>query len=360
VEVNYHWAPVIDGPQPGRPTLGEPELSLAGRIMFANDSSDDVLADHPFGTDVNADVYLDTPYAFFSFWPEEPAGEGPVVHTELEHRTFPRDALGFTPAIGDRVIMRGAWILDCGHPPYGAEMHPPTFAAYARNPDANTTLGMALALPYRSSQLFNPDHTFADEFDDDSRFNDGDTRTFPNALINAVLQAIATKVERLHTSALMVANRFQPLHWNVCAPLPRPAGATLDASWRFTTRTGVTVQAMADEAAGCVRFLATMGTDYVPAALQWADTDWPWDQLSSSASGQVGASIDVRQALINALGANAASAPALQPDHPPRMDAYAALTMRAGADQDTPTAIDTGADDQPFPFYGRVRVTWKK
>jgi len=39
--------------------------------------------------------------------------------------------------------------------------------------------------------------------------------------------------------------------------------------------------------------------------------------------------------------------------------AYDALQTRAGADQDAPTQLTSGADDQPFPLYGRVRVSWK-
>ncbi len=91
--------------------------------------------------------------------------------------------------------------------------------------------------------------------------------------------------------------------------------------------------------------------------LAWAGADWPWDQLSASASAQLGRSIDVRQALIAQF--NAPNASALQADHPPLVDAYPALQTRAGADQDSPIAIDSPADDQPFPFYGRIRVGWK-
>lgn len=72
---------------------------------------------------------------------------------------------------------------------------------------------------------------------------------------------------------------------------------------------------------------------------------------------------DVRAALINTLQQsgfpNAGQAPALQADHPPLVDADPPLLPRAGAAADSPTAIDTAADDQPFPFYGRGRVAWK-
>jgi hypothetical protein len=98
-------------------------------------------------------------------------------------------------------------------------------------------------------------------------------------------------------------------------------------------------------------------------SLVHTDADWPWAAVSTSASNQLGTTIDVRAALINTLQQNgfpnANQIPALQPDHPPLVDSYAPLLPRAGADADSPTAVDTAADDQPFPFYGRVRVGWK-
>ena len=105
-----------------------------------------------------------------------------------------------------------------------------------------------------------------------------------------------------------------------------------------------------------------MDASYLPKPLTLATADWPWQQLSDSASGQIGATIDVRQAVLDALkaqGIDATNAPALQLDHPPRVDAYDALQTRAFADQDAPTLLTAGADDQPFPLYGRVRVGWK-
>jgi hypothetical protein len=356
IEVNYHWAPIVSGPNPALPTLNQPEFSLSGAVINAVDSTDDVLADHPFGFDFTFDVNLDAPFTFFHFSHDGPPG---TVHAEIEQRIIPRTPLGFNPTDGDRTILRGVWVLDCGHPPYGAEIHPPSFLAFARQSDAQTSIGMAVMVPYRSSLLFNPDVSFATAFDDQERFNDVDTRPFPHALVQAVLSAVATKADHLESHALMIPNRIDSIHWHQCAPLPRPAGARLDASWHFTARTGVTIQASLDDASGCVRFIATMGSDYTPMALPYADADWPWAALSASASGQLGQPIDVRMAIIQDLGSSAASAPALQVDHPPRVDAYAALQPRAGADGDAPTAIDAHADDQPFPFYGRARVAWK-
>jgi hypothetical protein len=339
-----------------RPTLSQPEFSLAGALAQADDSGDDVLFDHPFGTDVDADVAPDPAYAFLPF----EHLRSTLLHTEVENRIFPRAALGYTPLKGDRALMRGVWVLDCGHPPYGAELHPPTFMGYARAADARTTTAAVVAVPYRSSLLFSADPALATAFGNTARFDAG--RPFEQAMVEAVQNAVVLGTPRIGTHAMMVANRFAPLDFLVCAPLPRPPGAKLDASYRFTARTGVSVQATPIDGAGCVRFSASMGASYAPQRLDLAVADWPWQQLSDSASSQLGASIDVRQGIIDALktrGIDASTSPALQIDHPPVVDAYAALQTRAGADRDAPTAIDSGADDQPFPLYGRVRVGWK-
>lgn len=362
IEVDYHWAPIVPGPA-ARRTLGQPEISIAGVALGVNDSGDDVLADHPFGVDTNTDLGLDPPYLFASFRPDVMSSTTPVIHTEIELRILPRDALGYQVQKGDRQLQRGAWVLDCGHPPYGSEMHPPSFYAAARPADATTTEAVALYVPYRSSLLFSQDVSLADAFNDDTRFAQPGVETFPHALVTAVIKAVTGKLDHIATHALMVANRFDTLPFLVCAPLPRPAGAKLDATWRFTTRTGVTIAATPDDASGCVAFVATMGAGYAPAALEHADAPWAWKQLSASASSQAGQMIDVRQQIINivsAQGIDPTGVVALQEDHPPMVDAYPALTTRADADKDTPTAIDAMADDQPYPFYGRVRAAWKQ
>ncbi len=351
VEVKYHWAPVVTSAP-----RNQPEIALAGTIVGADDSTDDVLGDHPFGLDINADVRLDPAYAFLAFPSVRP------LHTEVENRLFPRASMGFTPQAGDRVLMKGAWVLDCGHPPYESELHPPSFLNYARSQDSNTTVAAAVVVPYHSSLLFNPNAALATDFGNAARFANIDTKPFPEALVAAILHAVISNDDRLQASALLVPVAFDKLDWLVCAPLPRPRGAALDASWRFTARTGVTLAPQVYAAEGCVRFTATMGADYKPMALTHVSADWPWDQLSASASGQVSQAVDVRQEIIDILtrqGFDGSKLSALQLDHPPRIDAYPALVTRPGAEQDSPLDIATQADDQPFPLYGRVRVAWK-
>ncbi|MBI5610270.1 MAG: hypothetical protein HY902_15440 [Deltaproteobacteria bacterium] len=360
VQVDWHWAPVVAGPDAKKPTLKQPEFNLAGALTHYNESGDDVLADHPFGLDTNADVKLDADFAYLGRSHKDEGGEG-AIHAELEHNIFPRQALGMVPAKGDRTLMRGVWVLDCGHPPYGTEMHPPSFVAFARPSTPETTQAMLLFAPYRSSLLFNPSVELATKLDDDARFADLGTASFPHALVAAVIKAVASKADYVTAHALMVANRFETLHFSVCAPLPRPAGAHLQASWRLTSRSGVTLTAAADDAQGCVHITAVMDQSYKPMPLTYANTPWPWDQLSASAGGQLGASVDVRAEVVKIakkMGLDP-NAPALQADHPPRVDAYAMLELPAGADQDAPTAIQSGVDTQAFPFFGRVKAGWQ-
>lgn len=357
IQVDYHWAPIVPGPT-NRRTLGQAELLLAGTLLGSSESTDDVRGDHPFGNDVNPDVRLDPAYAFLGFRAGAPST---LLHTELETRTFPRAGLGWAAQPGDRVLERGLWILDCGHPPYDAELHPPDFIHYARAADAQTTIAAALFVPYRSSLLFNPNPALATDFGSTTRFQDPHTKPFPRALVDTILDAVVSNADRLKAHALLVPNRFDTLDWLVCAPLPRPASARLDAHWRFTARTGVAVRATTYEASGCVRFTATMDATYAPAPLAHLDAEWPWAELSASASEQLGQPIDVRQEIIRILqgkGLNGSQLAALQLDHPPLIDAYPELAPRPGADADSPTAIDAKADDQPFPLYGRVRVGW--
>lgn len=356
-EVLWHWAPIVPGPQKSQPTLNQPEFSIAGTLTEVDDSGDDVLADHPFGTDVDADVSPDPPYAFLPF----EHLRSTMLHTEVENRIFPRAALGFTPQVGDRAVMRGAWVLDCGHPPYGAEMHPPTFMSYARAADPRTTISATVVVPYRSTLLFTGDPTLGTALTNTARYGAG--QPFPEAMIQAIETAVFTSAPRLTTHAMMIANRFDTLDFLVCAPLPKPPGATgVQASWRFTARTGVHLQTTQLDSAGCVRFVATMDQGYQPKSLDFASADWPWQQVSDSASGQINTTIDVRQEIIDALkahGIDASQAPALQATNPPVIDAYAALQTLPGADQDAPTNVATSADQQPFPLYGRARVAWK-
>ena len=100
-----------------------------------------------------------------------------------------------------------------------------------------------------------------------------------------------------------------------------------------------------------------MTSAYRPFLPVHQEVAWTWAEISRQASDGAGMPIDVRQKIIDALGGS--NYPALALDNPPLIEKYAPLAPRPDAALDTPTAISAGADDQPYPFYGRARVSWR-
>ena len=355
-QVQFHWAPVVAGPLAGKASVAQPTLVASGEVVSLNHSDLDTSFDHPFGFDFNVNLALD---ATLQSLAHNRDALNTDLHVEIEDGLFPQAAFGFTPRTGDRALLRGAWIWDCGHPPYETELHPPSFAAFAHAADARTTVAVALAVPWRVTQLFGPVDAVAD-FGDPSRLRLRG-KGFPAAFQDEVLAAAATDKDHLEAHALLEVLRFESVGFSVCAPSPRPANVTLRWSHRFASRTGVTVTSNVREPEGCVDYQAVMTVGYVPAVPPRQDHAWPWAEISQQASDQSGTPIDVRQVILDSLRAGGLTADlkALRADHPPVIDRYPPLKPAADADQDSPMAMTTGADTQPYPFHGRVRVWWQ-
>jgi hypothetical protein len=358
--VPYEWAPVVPSAVADLPTIDQPEFYLSGALVRLDRSGLDFRPPHPFGFDTNLDVRADEPFLDLVDNRPGSANDGDIIHTEIESGLFPETAFGMTPTAGDRVLMKGAWILDCGHPPYESEVHPPSFVALART-DGGATVSLAFANPYRTTQLYGPPE-LTTKLGDDARYGFDTVGTFTDQLGAQIIKAAFAELDQFSLHALLEATSFEPVTWFVCAPQPKPAGATLDYTYRFVTRTGVTVTAATRGDSGCLRFRAEMGTKYQPAVPARMDYMWPWAQISAEATAQYGQAIDVRTAALDALvkAGFTNDIHALHADVPILIDQYAALAPRAGASSDAPTDIVTGADDQPFPFYGRARVGWSK
>jgi hypothetical protein len=358
VQVSYEWAPVVAGPIANRPTVAQPELYVAGEITHFALSTLDIAATHPYGYDANFDLRPDSDFAFLV---HNRAGDTDgTLHAEIEEGLYPATDFGMTPTAGDRVLMKGAWIFDCGHPPYETEMHPPTFLALARAQDPRTTVSLAFVNPIRVAQLYHPNTALAADFANTARFTDPEAKPFVAHFLEEILAVANGQSDRIQAHVLLEATRFDTLTWSVCAPSPRPNNATLKASYRFATRTGVKVAAATDDASGCVQLTATMDSTYTPMAQNRMDKPWSWAQISADASAETGMTLDIRQKVIDvfhSLGFNGDYV-ALHQDQSPYIDGYAPLRPHADAALDSPTAITQSADDQPFPFYGRVWVTW--
>lgn len=357
-QVKYEWAPVIAGPT-AVPPIAQPEFFASGTVTGFERSGLDFRPSHPFGFDTTWDFRVDAPFAGLVHNRPGDSNDGDGIHGEIESGLYPDARFGITPAVGDRVALKGAWILDCGHPPYEAEVHPPTFLAFARS-DGADTVALAFANPYRSSQLYG----FAEDvtrFADDTRFSALQVGPFTSELTTEVIQAALGLIDHFSLHSLIEATRFDPVTWFVCAP-PRPSPtAKLSFSYRFVARSGVTISAATRGDSGCLELHAELDTDYTPFVPDRLDHPWTWAEINSEASSQAGTQVDVRQLIVSTVESQGlpGDVPALQPETATVVDEYKPLEPLAGADADSPTALIDGADDQPFPFYGRVRIGWR-
>jgi hypothetical protein len=356
-KVPYEWAPIVSGPDSSVPTVAQPEFFASGAVQAFARSMDDFRPAHPFGFDTTWDLTVDGPFRGLVY--NRPGDDTDTIHCEIESGLYPDASFAFTPAPGDRMLLRGSWIFDCGHPPYEAELHPPTFVALARA-DGSSTLSLAFANPYRVSQLYGPSQ-LATAFDQGWRYRAPTVAPFANTLEAEAVLAATYVMDHFELNTLLETPQFDPVTWFVCAgPKPSPT-ATLAYSYRFVARSGVTITAARRGTSGCIEFHAEMNLEYGPATPTQMEQAWPWAQINAEASQQIGAPVDIRQQIIDDLAQQGftQSIPALQPDASPMVETFAPLAPLAGAELDAPTAIVGCADDQPFPFYGRARVYWK-
>jgi len=183
IKVKNEWGDIV----PGK------DMEISGRISDVELSGGDLSIDHPFSRDFTFDVLLDEPY-----WPlarqlgtgakDGGAGEhelhmeielGQMLHSlpqfkgpaegepwqllpfeqtqpptpTLDTRAHENLEAGYIPREGERIVMRGRWIIDCGHPDFHAELHPITFMAFAHAQGAKTVVHV-LSNPYRVTQLY--------------------------------------------------------------------------------------------------------------------------------------------------------------------------------------------------------------
>jgi hypothetical protein len=354
------WAEIVPGKQ----------MYIAGTIKDMVFSGGDLQFTHPYNKDITFNVIPQEPYRDLV----QVLGEGTdsdaggdireSLHWELSRDLFPHKNPsayldGFLPQNGYAVASYGHWIIDCGHNDYHSELHPPTFLAMGRV-DNGTTISEAFYVPYYETQLFTPNPSLVNDFDNPGRFADPNTRTFPDYLYHQLLAvghvgdpATTTFLDRLEAHHMLDANRASPVTWYVCAEGPRPGAATLAVDYRFTARPGVTIASAPDSNTGCVKFTATIGPSYTPLVPTRKDCASPWEELNQQAQAALGdPNLDIR-------GFIAESVPESFRDavlRDPVVDCYDPLIVDdpggPGGDK-----VFTSAD-QPFPFYGEATVSW--
>jgi hypothetical protein len=349
------------------------QVVVSGTVVDSVLGTGDFPFDHTMGSDFNADVRLDEPFLGVG---QEDAEVIENVHIELAAGQLPhtvtepgperrdwRDMTaaarrnlqdGFVARKGDRVLVMGSWIVDCGHTNFQTEIHPITFLAIART-EGDATVVHIFYNPWRETQLYNPDVTKAIDFDRPDRLDDPTSVPFPNFLIGSLVGA--TGSTEIASWAVLEANRVAPVTWRVCAPDPS-GPVTVGAA--LITRPGVTVEVgQGDD--GCAK-VSTTFDGLVPPVPTPGVCVTPWEFLSEVATEEAGgesteaggapAPIDLKAELGSFLP------PALRSrlDADPVMNCYDPL---AGPDlgRARPDTVDITADDAAvMPFFGTVVV----
>jgi hypothetical protein len=355
------WGEIVPGKQ----------MYIAGTIKDFTFSGGDLQFTHPYNKDITFNVIPQPPYEdlvqTLGVGTDPDAGEArDALHWELSLDLFPHKTPsayldGFLPQNGYSVASYGHWIIDCGHNDYHSELHPPTFLAIGRVEDG-TTISEAFYVPYYETQLFTPNPSLVTDFDNPRRFTDPNTRTFPGYLYRQLLAvghigdpATTIFLDRLEAHHMLEANRASPVTWYVCAEGPKPANAQgLTVSSHFTARPGVTIASAPDSSTGCVGFTATIGPSYTPLVPTRKDCVSPWEELNQQAQAALGnPNLDIRGLIAGKVPASFRDAVLRDPV----VDCYDPLVVDAPGGP-SGAKVFTSAD-QPYPFYGEARVSWK-
>jgi len=322
----------------------------AGVVLSPSLSQNDVPFTHPFGLDWQFSVALDPQYDFLlapgNLGPDSefveatrhaaalglPAKKG-VLGVETDQDLIPA---AYRAREGDRVILLGRWIADCGHADFHAEIHPPLLMVSARADGRTATVVSLIGRPWLVGQRFQAD--------------DAPIRRH---LLNEVIKVEtfrSTRVEA-HPRILPPFSRPVSIEFTVRPPRRRFPKERLAISGHFTVRSGVHVAVSGGDGAVAVRI------DLDPAAYKVAPLprrkDW---NLPIEFLGRQTDVIDKIQ-LVNLIGHPLAGL-LLQRDWlTDRYDAPVAVSAHDSEAGPMPYSVDDG---QPFPIYGWMRVVWER
>ncbi len=344
--------------------------SAGGSVLGAGDFP----FDHPFGSDFNMDVDPDPEFGFLSQL------GGAVVnndqHTELSAGQFPHTPAtppaagslwddfsafgrqnvqpGYLPQSGDRVIMQGRWVNDCGHPPFQTELHPFSYMAWARE-EAGRTVSQGFYAPYREMQTYHPDPAVADDASNPNRYGLTNTYSFPQGLILSLFRiqdagpAPFVSADHLESFQMVEVNTTPPPPYWVCAPAGS-SGQYVGANYDMIARPGVTVDVFADHQSGCVYVVTSFANLSVPNPVS-LPCDLPWDFLAEIASAEAGTPVDIKTELSKYVAPQFLS----RMDPSPEMNCYAPVTGGTVSANPTSQTITT-SEASASAVYGRLEV----
>ena len=354
---------------------GSAQRLVSGQVATVNQGPGDLPMDHPLGDDLSMDVDLDPVFKPLS----QKLGAAPSdtkagqLHVEISSGLIPHlpstrtppanetwrqlsdvSLQGFQPgfdhpAIGDRVLVAGRYIVDCGHPDYHTELHPISFLAWAHENGA-TTVVHVYGNPYWDTELFNPDLSLGGKVNAQAREADANTKPLPKYLIDEVARLITGKTSQLRTFELLGVVPPSSTDWQVCAP----AGTTGTPVVHYDVRTrpGVTFTATTDHKTGCASIRSSVGSAFLAADVPLRSCLMPWDYLNAIAGQALDRPVDTRAV----IKANIPATDAPLVDRNPVTACADPLSGPPVSAEPSGRLAQSDAS-QPFPIYGVITVT---
>jgi hypothetical protein len=300
----------------------EKDMEVSGTVSSVELSNGDLSIDHPFSRDFTFNVLLDEPY-----WPlarklgegededngaeehemhmelelgsmlhSEPQYEGPPAgepwqllpfeQTEpltptLDTRAHENVQEAYVPKVGERIAMRGRWIIDCGHSDFHSELHPVTFMAFAHQ-DGLKTVAHVISNPYRVTQLYG--------FGTRNVNSEPKGIPFPTGLEFAIKADVEASVvgSKFPIELLGGLERTKPstTPFSVCPP--PGAGEKAKIHHRFVTREGLSVSIKPLESTNCAVAHVNIGRKYTALQPPIRTCVLPWNLVTAEVGGGLG------------------------------------------------------------------------
>ena len=353
-KVPLEWADIVSG---GKQVL------ISGTTANTHLGPQDNPFTHPFGNDLSMDVVLDPQFRAFSRQlgkAEEKSGQ---MHTEITSGVLPHIVRasqgtpeqtweqlsvfnekgiqpGFSfPSLGDRVLVQGRWIIDCGHDNYGTELHPMSFVAWTHH-QGSTTVAHAYGNTVYDSQTYT-------SFDGSSP-----AKTFPSYFVADVLAATQGTIDHLGGSEVETPTVAAPPTWQVCSP-EGATGHSLDVNYDLVTRPGVDISVTPEPSTGCATVRVSYTPSFQPAATALRQCVLPWSYISRIAQAQYGRHLDIKGLIDKFVTAPAALAIVNRSPSTSCADALAGPTVNS-----SPSGRHVRVDaSTKVPFYGVLTVS---
>jgi hypothetical protein len=332
IKVKNEWGDIV----PGK------EMMVSGTINNVEFSGGDLSIDHPFSVDFTFDVTVDEPY-----WPlsrdlgeggggeheihmeleigqllhELPQHEGPAEgepwellpfeQTEpptptLDSRAHEHLVAAYIPRVGERIAVRGRWIVDCGHPDFHAEIHPITFMAFAHT-EGSKTVAHVISNPYRVTQLYGAGTS---EVNSSSPKGDPFPKGFEEAVKKDVVLGVIGASAPITLPVGIERTRPTTTPWIVCAPTPTPTIAKIHRG--FVEREGVAVAIKRLNGTKCAAGVAKVGrtgdgfAKYTALQPPSRSCVLPWNLVTAEVAGGLGIGgvkhDEVERIVVNAVG----------------------------------------------------------